>query len=71
MDKSIEDYLRTRIAELNSADIEFCKKRWDRNEPEPIRRIFREQSNNVKFAMQELESILEHLGLPRFKTETA
>ena len=62
----IEKYLRDRIKQLNEADGEFCRKRWDTNEPEMVRKMYREQSNNATFARQELESCLELLGLPRF-----
>lgn len=65
--KIIEQYLRERIKQLNEADAEFCKERWDKSKPEIVRSLYREQSNNVTFARQELEAILEFLELPRFK----
>ena len=52
------DILENRIKELKHADSEFCKDRWDMSKPEFERNIYREQSNNVTFARQEIETIL-------------
>lgn len=65
----IEKYLRERIKQLNDADKAFCEKRWDMTQPQQIRAIYREQSNCVTLARQELESCLQALGLPRFGIE--
>lgn len=67
--ETIEKYLRERIKQLNEADAAFCEKRWDMNEHAQIRAIYREQSNSVTLARQELEQCLTILGLPRFATE--
>lgn len=64
--EKVEIILRQRITELNAADKEFCRKRWDVNESPLVRGLMREQSNSVTLARQELEGILEKLGLPRF-----
>lgn len=67
--EKIEIYLRERISQLNKADAAFCEKRWNKDIPLIERAIYREQSNSVTMARQELESCLEVLGLPRFATE--
>lgn len=67
--EAIEKYLRERIKQLNDADAAFCQKRWDMEQPEQIRKLYREQSNAVTLARQELESVLNAMGLPRFITE--
>jgi len=52
--------LENRIKELNEADAEFCKDRWERPEIHAFKKqIAREESNKVTFARQELESILK------------
>lgn len=63
---AIEKYLRERIKQLNEADAAFCKDRWDMTKPEFMRKLYREQSNAVTLARQELEQCLTVLGLPRF-----
>jgi len=63
---NIETYLRERIKQLNTADAEFCKERWDETKPNFIRKMAREHSNSVTLARQELEECLKVLGLPRF-----
>lgn len=58
----IEVYLKQRIKELNEADAAFCEKRWDMGRPSYERGIYREQSNNVTFARQELDMVLKKLS---------
>lgn len=53
--------LRNRILELNIADRQACEKRWDMSRSPAERRIWREQSNEITFARQELERILKAL----------
>lgn len=46
-------------SELIKADAEFCKERWDMNRPEYERKLYRDQSNEVTFARQELQRALQ------------
>ena len=56
---NLDKFIEQRIAELNAADVEFCKDRWDRPELHPLQKqMAREESNKVTFARQELEAIL-------------
>jgi DNA polymerase III sliding clamp (beta) subunit (PCNA family) len=57
----MKEYLEKRIAELYAVDAEFCKKRWDKGEPEYVRKLNREMSNQVTFARQELQEALKHI----------
>lgn len=51
--------IEKRIQELNAADVEFCKDRWDKKDIHPFQKqMAREESNKVTFARQELESVL-------------
>ncbi len=54
-----QEYLNRRIKELNEADIEFCKDRWNMDYPELRRHLAREESNKVTFARQELQEVLK------------
>jgi len=54
-------YLTKRIAELNKIDTDACTKRFDNNLPKFEREYWREYSNEVTFARQELERALKHL----------
>ena len=57
--EALEKILTKRIDELNAADVEFCKDRWERPEIHPLQKAMaREESNKVTFARQELQSIL-------------
>ena len=59
MEKQITQMLTKRIDELNAADVELCKDRWERPEIHPLQKAMaREESNKVTFARQELQSIL-------------
>lgn len=51
--------IKERIKQLNEADSEFCKYRWDMSKPAMERSLYREESNKVTFARQELETILK------------
>lgn len=55
----IKNAIATRIAELNKADSDFFKDRWNMELPEFQRMMAREHSNMVTMARQELESILK------------
>lgn len=60
----LRNKLETRIAELNAADLEFCKDRWERKDIHHLQKqMAREESYKVAFARQELQSIL--LSLPQ------
>ena len=54
----MKEYLENRIKELRQADAAACEKRWDMTKPECERNIWREQSNMITFARQELERAL-------------
>jgi len=58
----IKQHLETRIAELNKADADFCKDRWDMTKPKMERDLYRGFSNEVTFARQELERTLKFLN---------
>ena len=58
----MKNYLETRISELKEADAKACEKRWDMRKPKHERAIWREQSNEITFARQELESALRFLN---------
>lgn len=51
--------IKERIKQLNEADSEFCKDRWDMSKHPMERSLYREESNKVTFARQELETILK------------
>jgi hypothetical protein len=55
----IIQYLQNRIKQLNDADILFCKDRWNMSKPDFERAIYREESNKVTFARQELQQVLK------------
>lgn len=55
------ELLNERIAELNKADADFCKDRWDMTKPAMERNLYREESNKVTFARQELQAIKKRL----------
>lgn len=57
----MKEYLENRIAELKKADAEFCELRWDMNRPDFERKLYRDQSNEVTFARQELQRALKFL----------
>ncbi len=59
LEPGIQEYLNKRIKELNEADIEFCKDRWNMDYPELRRHLAREESNKVTFARQELQEVLK------------
>lgn len=59
--ENIIEKLNIRIQELRDADNAFCKKRWDMSLSHMERSLYREQSNNVTFARQELESIRDFI----------
>lgn len=59
--ENIIEILNTRIQELRNADSAFCEKRWDMSLSHMERSIYREQSNSVTFARQELESIRDFI----------
>lgn len=65
--EEIEAIIRARIEQLNTVDKEACSKRWDNLQPQTIRMYNREISNQVTFARQELEDLLQQFELPRFK----
>jgi DNA polymerase III sliding clamp (beta) subunit (PCNA family) len=54
--------IKKRIIELNNADAELCKDRWNMELPEIQRRMAREESNKMTFARQELEQLLKKLN---------
>lgn len=54
----LETAIRKRIKELREADDLFCKDRWDMKKLPMERNLAREMSNQVTFARQELEKIL-------------
>ncbi len=56
-----EIYLENRIEQLNKADADYCKDRWDKSKSEMERKIAREFSNQVTYARQELQAALKHL----------
>lgn len=58
----IKTYLENRIAELNKADADFCKDRWDMTKPKIERDLYRGFSNEATFARQELERTLNFLN---------
>jgi hypothetical protein len=63
----MKNYLETRIKELNEADAKACAKRWDMSKPEMVRKLWRDQSNEITFARQELEKALaffDKLAIP-------
>jgi hypothetical protein len=62
MIEQIKQYLAMRIAELNKADVDFCKDRWDMTKPKMERDLHRGFSNEVTFARQELERTLKFLN---------
>jgi len=49
------EHLKKRISQLNDADAQFCKDRWDMTKPSFERAIYREESNKATFARQELQ----------------
>ena len=55
--KELLKHIEDRIAELNQADIAFCKDRWDMSKPDYERSLYREESNKVTFARQELQRL--------------
>eukprot|EP01037_Dinobryon_pediforme_P011468 gene11468-11562_t len=61
--EEIETIIRSRIKELNEADAGFCDIRWDMTQPVTIRNLYREQSNGVTLARQELEALLQKMGV--------
>jgi hypothetical protein len=61
MKSQIIQLLKARIKQLNEADAEFCKDRWDMNKPHNERSIYREESNKVTFARQDHESMLKKI----------
>lgn len=54
----LETALKKRIKELKEVDALFCKDRWDMTKLTLERNLAREMSNQVTFARQELERIL-------------
>lgn len=60
-EEEIQGLFDERIKELRQADAEFCKIRWDVNEPKWKRDLHREESNNVTFSRQELESMRDKI----------
>jgi len=66
VNESALGYVKRRIAELNEADAKFCEDRWDMSKSLNERNLYREQSNSVTMARQELERVL-----PFFKSESA
>jgi hypothetical protein len=64
---SVEEKIKQRIKELNAADAAFCEARWDKNNIEHVRNAYREASNKVTFARQELEEILKLIPAPPSK----
>lgn len=61
--QKIQNHIKGRIDELNKADADFCKDRWDITKPQMERTIYREISNQVTFARQELELILNFINI--------
>jgi hypothetical protein len=59
--EGINKIIETRIKELNQADAEFCKLRWDNSKTRMERGLYREESNKVTFARQELESLQQRI----------
>lgn len=57
--EEIKTIIENRIVELNSADSEFCKKRWDMSLTANERGLYRGFSNEVTFARQELQRLLK------------
>ncbi len=57
----IKTIIETRIAELNAADSEFCKDRWDPNLHMLQKAIAREGSLISTFARQELQELLKKI----------
>lgn len=60
--EQLKNYLNQRIKELNQADADFCKDRWDMSKPANERGLYREESNKVTFARQELERTLKFIN---------
>lgn len=58
---NVKKSIAQRIKELNEADKVLCEKRWNMLLPEMVRNIYREQSNIVTFARQELQAILKKI----------
>ena len=65
---SVKAAIEKRIEELYAADKEFCDKRWDMSKPDFERSVYREQSNAVTLARQELQQILKLLPSPPVST---
>lgn len=61
--KNFENEIDQRIAQLISADAEFCKDRWDDSKPQMERNIYREMSNQVTATRQELQMLKKNLGM--------
>jgi len=59
------DRIEKRIAELNKADAEFCKDRWNTTLPEIQKSLAREMSNQVTFARQVLQEFLPNPPQPK------
>lgn len=67
--EEVEAIIRERIKQLNEADKKACAKRWNNLQPQTVRMLNRELSNQVTFARQELEELLRKIGLSRFKED--
>jgi hypothetical protein len=53
--------VQQRINELKNIDADICKIRWNMELPQHVRNHAREQSNEITYARQELERILDLL----------
>ena len=58
----MKEYLENRIKELKEADARFCDHRWDMSKPKFERDEYRNMSNSVTLARQELEKALNFLN---------
>lgn len=54
----MSNIIKDRIVGLKKTDAEVCEKRWDMSRSNMERAMFREQSNEITFARQELERLL-------------
>jgi hypothetical protein len=60
----LKEYLNNRIKQLNEADRLFCIDRWNMSKPDFERNLYRELSNQVTMARQELERVLKFIEKP-------
>ena len=65
--KTLTHKIDQRIDELNDADADFCKDRWDMTKPQMERALYREMSNQVTATRQELQRLKKIIYLPDTK----